>query len=127
MDFKLKYNIDSNELEPSVAEKYVQAITKCRESDDPFECLESLNHAFESFEDSSAESSEEIEWSGEMIRAYRNLGRVYVGICSSKKYADYDDIIDALKNEGIEDVDGLSGILDSDSLEERVKKSIRNL
>ena len=126
MDFKLKYNIDSNELESSVAEKYRQAITKCRESDDPFDSLESLNDALESLEDSFAASGREIE-SWEMIRAYRNLCRVYMVICSSEKYADYEGIIDALKEEGIENVGDLSGVLDSDPLEERVKKSIKTL
>ena len=126
MDFKLKYNIDSNELEPSVAEKYRQAITKCRESDDSFESLESLNYALESLEDSFAASGREIEW--EMIKAYRNLCRVYREICSSKKYADYDGIIDFLEEKGIDNVAGLDGaFLDSDILEERVEKSIKNL
>ena len=124
MDFELKYKIDSNELEPSVAEKYRQAIIKCRESDDPFECLESLNYALESLEDSFAASGREIEW--EMIKAYRNLCRFYREICSSEKYADYDGIINVLKEEGIEDVDCLNVVLDYDSLEERVK-SIRTL
>ena len=128
MNFELKYNIDSNELEPSVAEKYRQAITKCRESDDSFESLESLNYALESLEDSFAASGRKIELSWEMIKAYRNLCRIYIGICSSEKYADYEGIIDFLEEKGIDNVAGLDGVfLDSDFLDERIEKSLGTL
>ena len=126
MDFNLKYSIDSNELEPSVAEKYREAITKYRESDNLFESLESLNCALEALENSSYVPDREIEWSVEMIKAYRNLGRVYRKIVSSddfkKDFSRYMEFVDVLseymENHDASDLKKILGVLkDCDMIE----------
>ena len=100
MDFKLRYKINEIELEPSASKKYQQAIDKAKESDNPLECLSKINYALEALGNSFAATDREIEWSGEMIRAYRNLAIVYEGIVSSDEFKNYEGIVssDEFKN-----------------------------
>ena len=121
MDFDLKYKIDSNELEPSIAEKYVQAIKKCRESDDPFESIESLNYALESLEDSFAASGRGIEWYWEMIKAYRNLCRIYIKRVSSEdfeNYLNFSTILDKYNLDNDFDLENVLRLLDKYNLDD---------
>lgn len=101
-----------------------------------------MNCALESLESSFYVPDREIEWSGEMIKAYRNLGRIYRKIVSSddfKKLFEYMESHDAselkkilcvLQDYKIENSSGLEEMLQPEedrSAQARINSSIKTL
>jgi|TARA_Y100000296_G_C5085740_1_gene212299 hypothetical protein len=85
MDLKLKYPENALELECGVRQVYENAIKVIRESEDPQECFDVLNLAFQAFAESRPGPYTIIEWAEDLIKGYRNLGRVLRTVISSEQ------------------------------------------
>ncbi len=72
-DFKPRYRVDFNELEPGVVEAYQKAIKTMEENPSNFEFMSQLLSAHSSIIKSSPGDGRDIEWRTQVINAYSNL------------------------------------------------------
>lgn len=75
MDVRKHYSSLGFEIEVPITEVYENAFKVLKESDDATECLEQLGLIFEAFGE-SIPSENRLEWTRDLIRGYRTLGRI---------------------------------------------------
>lgn len=118
MDFEQKYRENFFELETCTRQIYEKAIKVIYESENPQECFEALNLAFQVFEKSHPVKDKSVEWAGDLIKGYRNLARALDSVILSEQYTllkellspDYEDLSQKFKGETDEET--LRKILD---------------
>lgn len=108
MDFEERYKESFLDLESHVRDKYRKGIEAIRKSDDPVDCLNELDLIFKVIESSKQGTDNYIEWAGDLIKLYRNLGGIFSEILS-----EYGSLLDVGKK-------------DCEELERRLQERIGN-
>ena len=83
MELKGQYSFDNLELESNVREVYASGIEKIRQADDFGSCLEAINGIFRALNNSHPPLGRGVDWTIDMISAYRTLGKIFGEVIES--------------------------------------------